>query len=387
MKTLTSPQKAPADSVSNASQVCGRGIAMSAVYWPLRQSAVTGPEVVQRQRTSIAVFGQTHDDKDMLRQLMQEIRLLEESGVPFTVVMEETPEKTLDDLIKRYTEIISTDGADLDMGPVDRRRAVEMAHEELPIIQYLKAIQATFKGVDAPRPQKKLSEDELAEMEFVRLQHMTNGIMGAAADLQRRGGGVVLGLNFGIAHIAGLLEMLNERNGQRKKGDQYDVQAAMAVGSHDTSYILSGARRTVKDQQQLLSAKKSGPASKLGKKLHTLIEDGFFQEEQKAARVAKGLTITHIPSYGTDVSEMMDNAISFSRHGKRGVAPAVMHGDDYGEDSHLLADEGRGAFYTTEDYSDEYSDEESEERSYDAVAHADHDKAGDGHSNWCCNTM
>lgn len=270
----------------------------------------------QLQQSAVAILGQTHTDLEFLRNVQTAIERLQKEGIPFTVVIEETPDITLDALISRCEDTIKSGKSP---------EGISMAKAELPIYRFIRDHSIRLIGVDSPKTKEvdnasTQSEalDMVDRLEFDRLQAMTQGILGEAAALSDRGGGVVLGIQFGNSHIAGLMEML--RQGADKQGLGTTVSGTIATGDYSKrGDALKSAKRSTDSQKSSL---KKQP------QLHTGSLDGLIQalddvvEEYGSEQTwsDRQITVTCTNTYRNDVANIVTHAIENAR--KRGLKPA-----------------------------------------------------------------
>lgn len=288
------------------------GTAVQRQRAPARPEHGSGSGTAQLQKTAVAILGQTHTDLAFLQHVQLAIERLQDADIPFTVVIEETPDTTLDELIQRCEGTIKS-GKSLE--------GISMAKAELPIYQFIRQHSIRLRGVDSPQTtqvDKATTESEAVEvvdrLEFERLQAMTQGILGEAAALTRQGGGVVLGIQFGNNHIAGLMEML--RQGADKQGLGTTVSGTISTGGYSKrGDALKSAKRNADSQRRAL--KKHESASSLSDLLQTLknIVEDYGQEETWSSH---GITVTCTSAYREDVAAVVDRAINQAR--EKGLA-------------------------------------------------------------------
>lgn len=262
----------------------------------------TSANVVQREKASIAIFGQSHNDENFLDKLCQEIQALIKSRIPFVVCMEEAPGISWGKMISEYEEA-------LESGKLPQEVAAQLKGD-LPIFRLLEAHGIPVYGVDAMIEPKRSSgesgarefERQVDEAEFKRLQAMTKGILGAAGRLSKQGGGVVVGLNFGNNHIAGLLKKLKE------SGYQGSTAGTISVGGYLPRKKLDAAKRNVESQRDTLKKgeqQKIRDAQSLAEYLDQLIDDFYVSDTLEEL----GLTVTCTEEYQGDIHAVMQNAI------------------------------------------------------------------------------
>ncbi len=290
------------------------GTAVQRQRAPARPEHGGGSGTAQLQKTAVAILGQTHTDLAFLEHVQLAIERLQGAGIPFTVVIEETPDTTLDELIKRCEDTIEAGKS---------REGVSMAEAELPIYRFIRQHSIRFMGVDSPKTKQVDSAttgNEAVELvdrlEFERLQAMTQGILGEAAALTRQGGGVVLGIQFGNSHIAGLMEML--RQGADKQGMGTTVSGTISTGGYTKrGDALKSARRSADSQQS--SLKKHRRTDSLDELILTLggIVEECYEEDTWSTR---GITVTCTSTYRNDVAAVVDRAIDSAR--KKGIERA-----------------------------------------------------------------
>jgi Domain of unknown function (DUF4157) len=261
-------------------------------------SALAGSNVIQLQKTSVAILGQSHDDVDFLKRVQEAIVTLQQSGVRFSVVIEEPPEVTLEELIRTCEDVVKHCQDPALLG---------RAEAELPIYRFLSDNRISFSGVDSPQISKLGSmrdpsfEKDLDKLELERLQSMTKGILGSAAEISEKGGGVVLGIQFGNAHIAGLMELLRA---YAPKDTQ--VTGTMATGGYTSlGKAQSSAKRSVSSQ----SLKVVGRTA-ISAELAKILEDPYSD-----VWTDKGITVTYTSAYERDVQEIVARAVEHAKKG------------------------------------------------------------------------